>query len=174
MARTTKIGNKGEALIHYIMEACGYKILNKWNNDSKWDFIITDGENKKPIEVKTQPDYLKYKGFSVEIGNKRLGNYIAKNTEFTWYGSPCVYTGLAVTQAYYTVFTNGKNVIYLVLTKALIEWFQRVKTHEEHRIRFGGYDGRSLQVQITIEELEEIAIKKIDLRNKPGRKKIEG
>ena len=55
----------------------------------------------------------------------------------------------------------------------MIEWFQRVKTHEEHRIRFGGYDGRSLQVQITIEELEEIG-QKIDLRKKPGRKKIEG
>jgi hypothetical protein len=173
MARTTKIGNKGEALIQNIVEVLGFTIVKKWNNDSKWDLVIQNEHVTKSLEVKTQPDYLKYKGFSVEIGNKRLGNYITKDTEFTWYGSPCVYTGLAVTQADTQVFTNGKNVIYLVSTKSMIEWFQRVKTHEEHRIRFGGYDGRSLQVQITIEELEEIG-QKIDLRKKPGRKKIEG
>jgi len=173
MARTTKIGNKGEALIQHIVEVLGFTIVKKWNNDSKWDLVIQNENVTKSLEVKTQPDYLKYGGFSVEIGNKRLGNYINRDTEFTWYGSPCVYTGLAVTQADTQVFTNGKNIIYLVSTKALIKWFERVKSHEEHRIKFGGYNGRSLQVQITIDELEEIG-QKIDLRKKRGRKKMEG
>lgn len=168
--KTTTIGNKGEALIHYIMEQImGFTIVKKWNNDSKWDLVIKKDDVTKSIEVKTQPEYLKYGGFSVEVGNKRLGNYIHRNAEFYWYGSPCVYTGLSVTQSDIHVFTNGKNVAYAVPTKALIEWFERVKTQEEQRIRFGGYDGRSLQVQITIEELDKIGLL-VDLRGKRGRK----
>lgn len=168
--KTTTTGNKGEAFIHSIMEAWGYKILNKWNNDSKWDFIITDGENKKSVEVKTQPQFKKYGGFSVEIGNKRLGNYITRKTDFIWEGSPCVFTGLTVSQSDIHVFTNGIRIAYFVSTKALKEWFERVKTQEEQRIRFGGNYYGSLQVQITIEELEKIAVEKVDLTKKRGRK----
>lgn len=168
-SKTNTIGNKGEALIHNLVEAMGFTIVKKWSNNSRWDMVITDGDAFKSLEVKTQPEYKKYGGFSVEVGNKRLGNYVGRDAEFHWYGSPCVYTGLAVTQADTQVFTNGINIVYLVSTKSMIEWFQRVKTQEEHRIKFGGYDGRSLQVQITVEELEEIG-KKIDLRKKKGRK----
>jgi hypothetical protein len=168
--KTTTIGNKGEALVHRIMEGMGFTIVKKWNDDSKWDLVIKKDDITKSLEVKTQPDYLKYGGFSVEVGNKRLGNYMFQPTEFIWEGSPCVYTGLAVTKADFHVFTNGRNITYTVSTKVLIEWFERVKTQEEQRIRFGGYDGRSLQVQITIEELEKIG-QKIDLRKKRGRKK---
>jgi Holliday junction resolvase-like predicted endonuclease len=169
MAKTITTGNKGEAFIHLIAESQGFKVLNRWNDDSKYDFIISNGEITKSIEVKTQPQFKKYGGFSIEIGNKRLGNYLTRKTEFIWEGSPCVYTGLAVTQSDIHVFTNGKNIAYAISTKVLIEWFERVKTQEIHRIKFGGNYYGSLQVQIKIEELEKIA-QKIDITRKRGPK----
>jgi hypothetical protein len=167
--KTTSIGNKGERLIQDLAEVLGFNIVSKWNTDSKWDLVIQNDNVTKSLEVKTQPDYLKYGGFSVEVGNKRLGNYIFKPTEFIWEGSPCVYTGLAVSKADTHVFTNGKNIIYLVSTKVLIEWFKRIYSEEKHRIRFGGYDGRSLQIQLRLDEIQELG-QKIDLRKKRGRK----
>lgn len=169
MARTTRIGNKGEQLIQDLVEYLGFNIVNKWNTDSKWDLVIQKDDVTKSLEVKTQPEYLKYGGFSVEVGNKRLGNYIYQPKDFTWEGSPCVYTGLAVSSADTHVFTNGINIIYIISTKALKEWFNRVYSEEKHRIKFGGYDGRSLQVQLKLEEIEQLG-QKIDLRRKRGRK----
>jgi hypothetical protein len=168
--RTTTIGNKGERLVQNLVEAIGFTIVKKWNTDSSWDLVIKSDDTIKSLEIKTQPDYLDYSGFSVEIGNKKLGNYAFKPTDFIWEGSPCVYTGLAVSKADTQVFTNGKNIIYLVSTKALKEWFKRVYDNDTHKIRFGGYDGRSLQAQITIEEIEKLG-QKIDLRKKRGRKR---
>jgi hypothetical protein len=171
MAKTITTGNKGEAFIHSIIEGMGNKILKKWSNNSDWDLIIQlPNGNQHHLEVKTQPRYLKYGGFSVEVGNKRLGNYIYQPKDFTFEGSPCVFTGLAVSNADFYVFTNGRNMIYFVPTKALKEWFKRIKTQEEHRIKFGGYDRRSLQAQIKIEELEKISAHIINLKRKRGPK----
>jgi len=171
MARTIKIGNKGESYIQSLIEGAGFRILKRWGKTSEWDCLAESPSTgvRKTFEGKTQPDYLQYGGFSVEIGNKRLGNYITQPKDFTWEGSPCVYTGLSVSTADFYVFTNGRNIAYFVPTKALIEWFERVKTQEEHRIKFGGFGGRSLQAQIKIEELEKIALV-IDTKKKRGRK----
>ncbi len=171
MARTIKIGNKGESYIQSLIEGAGFRILKRWGKTSEWDCLAESPSTgvRKTFEGKTQPDYLQYGGFSVEIGNKRLGNYITQPKDFTWEGSPCVYTGLSVSTADFYVFTNGRNIAYFVPTKALIEWFERVKTQEEHRIKFGGFGGRSLQAQIKIEELKKIALV-IDTKKKRGRK----
>jgi hypothetical protein len=173
MAKTLKIGNKGEAYIQSLIEGAGFNILKRWGKTSEWDCLAECPTTKvqKTFEGKSQPDYLTYGGFSVEVGNKRLGNYMFQPKDFTWEGSPCVYTGLAVSTADFYVFTNGRNIAYFVPTKALIEWFERVKTEETHRIKFGGYDGRSLQAQIRIEELEKISLV-VDTKKKRGRKKI--
>ena len=173
MAKTLKIGNKGEAYIQSLIEGAGFNILKRWGKTSEWDCLAECPTTKvqKTFEGKSQPDYLTYGGFSVEVGNKRLGNYMFQPKDFTWEGSPCVYTGLAVSTADFYVFTNGRNIAYFVPTKALIEWFERVKTEEVHRIKFGGYDGRSLQAQIRIEELEKISLV-VDTKKKRGRKKI--
>jgi hypothetical protein len=169
--RTTTIGNKGERLVQNIVEALGFTIIKKWNTDSSWDLVIKNNDVTKSLEVKTQPDYLEYGGFSVELGNKKLGNYAFKPTDFIWDGVSCVYTGITVSKADTHVFTNGKNIIYLISTKVLLDWLKRIYTDNRHKIKFGGYDGRSLQAQITIEEIEKLG-QKIDLRRKRGRKPI--
>lgn len=169
MARTTKIGNKGEAYIHMLIEAIGFKILKRWGTTSDWDCLAELEGVQKTFEGKTQPNYLKYGGFSVEVGNKKLGNYLYQPTDFIWEGSQCVFTGLKVSNADFYVFTNGINIAYFVPIKALKEWYNNVITREIHRLKFGGYDDRSLQVQIKIEELEQIGLL-INTKGKRGRK----
>lgn len=174
--RTTTLGNKGESFIHRILKHYGYNITQQWSNSSKWDCKAEKDGLFETFEGKTQDRCAEYGGFSVEVGNKALGNYFHKhqNPDFIWDNNKCVFTGLSATQADYQVFTDGSYIAYFVSTKALIEWFKHVKTHEIHRIRWGGYKARSLQVQVTLEEITELAEKVVtNFKNKGKKSKIQ-
>ena len=155
--RTKKIGDNGEKFIHRILEWKGYNIIQKWSKDSKWDCKAELDDLIKTFEGKTQPNFADYGGFSVEVANKWVGNYISQTPNFTIDGIKCVKTGLAVSKADYQVFTDGKHVAFFIPTEVLKVWFDDVITHKPHRVRWGGYKGRALQAQITIEDIFEIS-----------------
>jgi len=172
MAKTVTLGNKGEAFIRTILKWLGYNILKSTSINSDWDCVAEIDDKRETFEGKTQDRCAQYGGFSVEVGNKTLGNYLHKfpNPDFVYQGHPCVRTGLAVTKADYQVFTDGKHIAYFISTKALKKWFKYVETHEPHRIRWGGYKDRALQVQIRLEEIYTIADKVVENFAKKGKK----
>lgn len=170
MAKTTKTGNKGEVFVIKILQWLGHTILKR-GKDSKWDILSQKDNITTTYEVKTQPDFFDYGGFSVEIANRwNQYNYMFREDIIWFNGIKCVPTGLLVTQAETHVFTDGKYIAYFVSTKALKEWIKRVNTQEDHRIKFGGNESGSVQVQIRIEEIKQIADYSVGNLPKRGRK----
>jgi hypothetical protein len=176
-SRTNTIGNKGESFVQEILKWRGYTPLFK-GNDSKWDLACLipktttpDLKNVETFEIKTQPDFFGYRGFSVEVANKwNQYNYMFRTDIMFIQGVKCVPTGLLVTQAKTYVFTDGKYIAYFISTKALKEWFERIITNEIHRITFGGFESGSVQVQLRLDELKEIADYSVGNLPKRGRK----
>lgn len=157
--RTTTLGNKGEEMIKGILKWAGYTIVQSTSENSDWDCKAEKKGIVETFEGKTQDRCAEFGGFSVEVGNKTLGNYVNKvnNPDFIWDGYKCTFTGLSVSKADYQVFTDGSYVAFFVPTASMIDWFTNVKTHESHRIRWGGYKDRALQAQIRLEEINKIA-----------------
>lgn len=171
-SKTIKIGNIGEDLVCSLLTQMEYQILSR-GKTSKYDIecVDTHSGNLLYIEVKTQPQYRKYNGFSIEIGNTWSGNYLSKPThDFVFDNRKCVYTNIFVTESSLFVFTCGKHVVYFVSTESLKKWILDVRTNEPHRITWGGYDKRSLQIQLRIDELEKIKKLKIGEPPRRGRK----
>lgn len=170
MARTTKIGNKGENFVIKILQWLGHTIL-KQGKDSKWDILSQKDNVTETYEVKTQPKFIDYNGFSVEIANRwDQYNYMFREDILYFCGVKCVPTGLLATKADKHVFTDGKYIAYFVSTKALKEWVKRIIDNEDHRIRFGGYGSGSVQVQLRIDEIKEIAEYNVTDLPKKGKK----
>tara|TARA_R110000822_G_scaffold42042_2_gene114689 strand:+ start:275 stop:853 length:579 start_codon:yes stop_codon:yes gene_type:complete len=171
MAKTTKIGDKGEAFIRNILKWRGYTILKSTSNNSDWDCLAEKDTKQETYETKCQPNFAKYGmgGFSVEVGNTWQGAYINRPVDFIWDNKKCVCTGLSVTKADYQVFTDGKYIAFFIPTTSLIEWFKRVKSHETHRISFGG-NGRALQTQLRLDELMNLQEYHVSNFNPKGKK----
>jgi hypothetical protein len=176
-SKTNTIGNKGEDFVRRILEWKGYTPLLK-GKDGKWDLACLIPEAKSPdmgnietFEIKTEPDFVDYKGFSVEIANRRdQYNYVFRTDVYDFDGVKVVPTGLQESTALTYVFTDGKYIAYFVSTKALKKWAKRVYTQEKYRVRFGGNGKGSLQIQLRLSELKEIADYSVDAIPKIGRK----
>jgi hypothetical protein len=176
-SKTDTIGNKGEDFVRRILEWKGYTPLLK-GKDGKWDLACLIPESKSPdkgnietFEIKTQPDFVNKRGFSVEIANRRdQYNYVFRTDVYDFDGVKVVPTGLKESTARTYVFTDGKYIAYFVSTKVLKEWAKRVYTQERYRVRFGGNDKGALQIQLRLSELKEIADYRVDDLPKIGRK----
>jgi len=173
MASTRSVGNKGEKIARNLFRQMGATII-RTNDDDRYDFKTRFPEEEKifSVEVKGEPKAItKYKGFSVEIGHRRdsyILSYIVKSP-FNWDGIPTVPTGLSTTKSDFYVFNDTKKQQYIVKTEALKKWFNDVYENEKHRIRWGGFNQHTLQVQIRLDELEQIG-SYFDERKKRGRK----
>jgi len=169
MRRTN--GKKGEQncqnLITGLFDA---KILST-NDDGRWDFEALIDDKPLTFEVKTNPDAFKYGGFSVEIAHKQnsyISSYITREA-FIWDNTKVVKTGLAESKADFYIFHDNKKQYYLVKSKDLKDWANNIVINAKHRVRWGGYENHTLNIQIRFEELGDIGMH-IDTRKKPGRK----
>lgn len=159
MPRRSK-GEKGEIYVASILKAMGCDIIS-FNKTYAWDVKFKDPNGIiSTAEIKEEPKYKKYGGFSVELAHKKvsyISSYWLRDDDFRWDdGTVCVPTGFTTSEADYQVFTNGKSAVYWVKTPKLAEWLNNIFQNEKHRIRWGGKMSHTLQVQIRIDEIKKI------------------
>jgi len=173
MAKTSTIGKKGEEYVRGILKSMGC-LVTRNGNTSAWDLMFVTPDNiPSTVEIKTQPRFKKYNGFSIELAHKKtsyISSYWLRDDDFKWDDNTvCVPTGFSVSQAEYQAFTNGTNMLYWVDSKTLSSWVKHIFDNERHRITWGGKIGHTLQVQIKIDELAKLS-KILDEKKKRGRK----
>lgn len=173
MRRTN--GKQGEIncqnLVRVLWDA---KILST-SNTGKWDFKAQTPDSKQyTFEVKTNPAAItQYGGFSVEIGHKQnsyITQYITREP-FIWEGVKVVQTGLSESKADLYIFHDNKKQYYFIQSKKLKEWALDIITNAKHRVKWSGYKEHTLNIQITLEELNKMG-QYIDTRKKRGRKSV--
>ena len=155
---TFKIGDKGENFVVRFLEWIGAEIIHKTNPNQdgdydikfKWEGSIWD------MEVKTQPNWFKHNGFSVETHNTNEGAYVNNPITLRENNKEYVDTGLNVSKAHLYCFTDGKQNIFTMLKRRVVDY-----PYKNYKVFKQSYKQRAYGFKIDADYIESKSIREL-------------